>query len=363
MDRNELQKQAVMLLERDKRLLCQWATGVGKSNVVLKFLQRHPGYYCLILVPEQNNIQNWLDEFAKFNVPTDNVQIICYASFHKYERTQWNLLVFDEAPHLDTQKRLKIGSSVKGNYVLALGAVIDDDETYALEACYGKFTKNYISLKQAIQWKILPCPTVNICHISLDNKNKKYLYKGVMYTAKEMYDIHQNNVDKAVGMYNISATSIHKRRMLSMGSARKRFLGTLKTEAVQMLCDKLTEHHKRFLCFCVSIAQARELGGDLAFTSKTPASAKLLERFNNHEIDSLYVVGKLIEGQNLTDIEHGVITQLGGTSRITVQSIGRIMRSKEPVIWIPIVFGTKDDSFLRTVTYEIPEDYIHHYNL
>ena len=88
---------------------------------------------------------------------------------------------------------------------------------------------------------------------------------------------------------------------------------------------------------------------------------KLLEKFNNHEIDSLYVVGKLIEGQNLKDIDCGVIGQLGGTHRITVQSVGRIMRSEKPIVYAPIFDDTKDEDFLHTLIDNIPRDCVKHY--
>lgn len=104
------------------------------------------------------------------------------------------------------------------------------------------------------------------------------------------------------------------------------------------------------------------IGEKNAFTSKTPASAKLIERFNHHEIDSLYVVGKLIEGQNLRDIDCGILNQLGGTQRITVQECGRIMRSQNPVIYVLVMDESKDDSFLYTLTSSVPEKYIKHYN-
>ena len=86
-----------------------------------------------------------------------------------------------------------------------------------------------------------------------------------------------------------------------------------------------------------------------------------LSKFNNHEINSLFVVGKLIEGQNLKDIDCGIIGQLGGTERISVQQIGRIIRSANPVVYIPVFDGTKDDSFLYTVTSNISRDCIKHY--
>lgn len=363
MDRNTLQRNAAERLADRRRLICQWCTGCGKSGVVLQFLKEHHESTCLILVPEQNNIVNWRDEFSKFGVPMELVRVACYASFHKYKNTKWDLVVFDEAPHVDTEKRRLICESVKGDYILALGALIDDEETQALEDAYGNFDKDIVTLKQAIEWGILPSPTVCICHMSLNDTDRNIIYRGKNLTEKEMYRHLVNNVDRAVDEYNSRPNKFTRNRMLRAGSERKRLLGKLKDRAIGRICEALEKKGVRFLCFCASIKQAEALGGDKAFTSKTPVSMHLLEKFNNHEIDSLYVVGKLIEGQNLNDIHRGVIGQLGGTSRITIQSIGRIMRSEKPIIYLPIFDGTKDDSFLYTVTSNIPQDYIKHYKL
>lgn len=363
MTRDELQARAAYRLAKTRRLICQWATGCGKSGVVLRFLKDNPGMSCLILVPEQVNIQNWRDEFTKFGVPDDNVEVVCYASFHKYRKTGWGLLVFDEMPHVDTEKRLSICRSVTGAHVLALGAVIDDDERMSLESVYGRFEVSVISLGMAMSMGVLPAPNVNVIHMSLDNVVKNRVVHGRLCTAKEEYEHIQAKVTKAVDEYNAKSTAFNKQRMLRAGNERKRFLGSLKEDALRSICLRLDGKFRRYICFCASIKQAESLGGDRAFTSKTPVSLKLLDRFNDHEINSLYVVGKLIEGQNLKDIDCGVIGQLGGTQRITVQEIGRVMRSDNPVIYVPVFDGTKDDSFLYTLKSSIPEECIKHYNL
>lgn len=364
MDRSELQSTAVFLLERSKRLICQWATGTGKSNVALGFIKRHPDVRCLILVPEQNNIDNWKHEFSKFGVSTQNVDIACYASYHKYINTNWGLIVFDEAPHLDTDLKREISQSVKGEYVLALGAKIDESEEQTLRDCYGDFYKTTITLEQAVKWGILPKPTVVICHMKLDEQNKIYWYKGKKMSARELYDMYESDVNALVDAYNDEAkrTPAIRERMFKAGILRKRFLGKMKQEAIRTICKRLDDKNRRYLCFCSSVNQANSLGGNRAFTSKTPKSQKVLEKFNSKEINSLFVVGKLIEGQNLVDIDCGVIGQIGGTERITIQSIGRIMRSESPVIYIPIFDGTKDESFLYTLNANMPKDYIKHYN-
>jgi len=361
MDRKELQDTAVFLLERNKRLICQWATGTGKSNVALGFIHKHPDVKTLILVPEQNNIENWKAEFSKFGISAQNVDIACYASYHKYENTEWGLLVFDEVPHLDTDLKREISRTVQGEYVLALGAKITEEEEKTLSDCYGQFYKTTVTLEEAVKWGILPKPVVVICHMQLDDVDKKYWCQGEKRTAKGMYGFYEADVQDCINRYNEKPNPQTKKKMFMAGTKRKRFLGQMKEKAISDICQKLNEKNRRFLCFCSSIKQAELIGGKNAFTSHTPKSMKLLDKFNNHDINSLYVVGKLIEGQNLIDIDCGVIGQIGGTERITIQSIGRIMRSESPIVYVPVFDKTKDDGFLYTLTSNIPNDYIKHY--
>jgi len=361
MTKDELQGIAAQRLVKSRRLVCMWATGTGKSRVALRFLEDHPGITCLILVPEENNIQNWRDEFAKFGVDDANVTISCYASLHKHLHTSWNLLVLDEVPHTDTEKRTAMLKTVWADYILALGAVVDEQEMNSLKSVYGTFDVSRISLERAIEEGWIPRVTVKVMHMQMDDTVPMYWYMGRTYTEKGYYKVLNNQVEKAVNTYNQKANAFNKMRMLSAGNERKRFLGERKLNAIKRICEKLDQKGKRYLCFCSSIKQANELGGENAFTSKSAKSFAHLDKFNNHEINSLFVVGKLIEGQNLKDIDCGVIGQLGGTTRISVQQVGRVLRSKEPVVYIPVFDGTKDDSFLYTVTSNISRDCIKHY--
>ena len=357
-----LQNTAIEALKKDKRLICQWATGVGKSNVALKFIKAHPTITTLIFVPEQDNISNWVHEFEKFQTPMHNVIISCYASMHKYKGTHCGFLVFDEAPHADTPLKRELLSTITADYVLALGAVLTDSEVEALEGTYGSFRKSSFSLDTSIKMGLLPLPIVTVCHLILDDKKLDHWHRGHVYTAAGLYKHLSEKVDAAVKEYDAHPNKLTERKMFNAGLERKRFLGNEKESAIRRLSEHLESLGCRFICFCSSIKQAERIGGENAYTSHSPKSEKHLERFNNHEINSLYVVGKLIEGQNLNDIECGIIGQLGGTERITVQALGRVLRAKNPVVYIPVFDGTKDDSFLYTLTNNVSEDYIKHIN-
>lgn len=364
MTRDELQERAVGWLEENRRLILQWATGTGKSGVVMKFLLKHPGMRVLILVPETNNIQNWENEFEKFGVPIFGVQIACYASLHKFRDESFGLLVLDEAPHTNTEMKSDILSTITADYILALGAVISQEERMTLDASFDcRFEVHTIGLDRAIELGILPEPSVHVIHMNLDNREMRYMMNGKKMTELSAYKNINDEVSSSVQAYNLRPTYANKQRMLRAGSKRKQFLGKVKQDAIHRLCTMLDDRNRRYLCFCVSVKQAESIGGDRAFTSKTPVSMNLLDRFNSGEVNSLFVVGKLIEGQNLKDIHCGVIGQVGASNRITVQEIGRIMRSEKPVVYVPVIDGTKDMSFLRTITDNIPSKYIKHYSL
>lgn len=363
MTRNDIQRYAASCLATDGRLICKWCTGVGKSGVAIKFIKNFLGIKCLIVVPEKDNIDNWCEEFRKFETSLDNVTIICYASLHKYVNTQWDLIVFDEVPHVDTPLKKSICETITADYVLALGAVVTDEEIQTLESCYGRFIISELPIDRAIELGFLPPPTVYIVHCYLENEKKTCYYKQRKVSPRHKYEMMNQEIEAAKNAYEKNPSSYNRQVLNTLGLNRKRFLGRQKDEIIKWICDNLDKKGRRYICFCSSIKQATELGGiERAYTSKSPKSQKHLEKFNNHEINALFVVGKLIEGQNLNDIECGVLGQLGGTERITVQSIGRVLRSKNPVVYIPVFDNTKDESFLYNVKVNIPTNYIKHYN-
>ena len=244
MTRDELQVAAARRLYQDKRLICQWPTGCGKTNVALQFLKYNPGT-ALILVPEKDNIKNWYAEFEKFDISTLGVEIACYASIHKYEGTSWSVIVIDEAPHANTELKSMYFSTIKADYVLALGAYLREEEKEALENLYGRFTVWTISLKQAIDAGFIPHPTVCIIHMQLDNTERKYHTKRGAVTALEYYSRIDNQVKDAVAMYNSSATEWAKVTMKRLGAERKRVLGMLKEDSVAKVCEALRKKNKR----------------------------------------------------------------------------------------------------------------------
>lgn len=136
----------------------------------------------------------------------------------------------------------------------------------------------------------------------------------------------------------------------------KRYLGSLKDQKAQEVLDLIKD--KRYICFCSSIEQAERLGGDNSIHSKKKGSLNTIEDFNSKEIDNLFAIGMIQEGQNLVDIEVGVIIQLDGQERAFVQKSGRAMRADEPLLFILYYKDTRDEEYLQKALEDINPDYI-----
>ena len=69
-------------------------------------------------------------------------------------------------------------------------------------------------------------------------------------------------------------------------------------------------------------------------------------------------MGLLQEGQNLVDIQVGVIIQLDGKERAFIQKFGRSLRAEDPIQFILYYENTRDEEYLKKALDGIDETYI-----
>ena len=137
-------------------------------------------------------------------------------------------------------------------------------------------------------------------------------------------------------------------------------MGELKTPIVKKFLKVVTNN--RYICFCGSIEQADILGKNNSIHSKKDNSAEIIDKFNNKEINNLFAVGMLQEGQNLNDNEVGIIVQLDGQERSFIQKFGRSLRAEDPTQYIFYYKNTRDTEYLQNVLEGINESYIQELN-
>lgn len=394
MTREELQRKAVNMIKTHKLVALQWCTGLGKSKAAIDMANeciQNSSYSILLVVAEAAHKNNWIEEFHDWRLLPCNVKIECYASLHKYRKTHWDLVIFDEAHHLQSDLRMDILSELSADKIILLSATLPEDMKYEIMGLYqGECTSSRVTLKQAIAWGIIPKPKVYIIPLNLDNttsnciieedwgkKDKRVTYKckfserwvymknklkypnvslQISCTPYQKYSYLSEKFDYWKKQFFKTRQERVKNKWLQVGSQRKRFLGELKTREVQHLLELLKD--KRYICFCTSIKQAEELGRKNAIHSEKDNSLDIIRRFNNKEIDSLFAVGMLQEGQNLVDIEVGVIVQLDGQERAFIQKFGRSLRANDPVQFIFYYRGTRDEEYLKNVLEGIDKDYV-----
>lgn len=396
MTRERLIQLAVKGTEEFTSVALLWATGVGKSaaaikmaNAYLKGIKSRKAQV-LLVVAEVPHKDNWQKEFDKWGNINASLTIECYASLHKYRDTKWDLVIYDEAHHLGSDLRKEIFYSIKSVKNIFLSATMSDELISFIEAKVGKLGISRISLQDAIDNNILPEPHIHLVPLTLDNFTKDQLVIEEWGDAKKRVPIYCELKDKwtylrnkkqypnvklcmrctALQKYNYYTEQFEywkkqymnfrqertKNKWMQIGIQRKRFLGEIKTGAVLKLINSLK--NKRFICFCASVAQAELLGKENAIHSKRKKSDTIIKSFNDKKINSLYAVGMLQEGQNLTDIQVGIIIQLDGTERPFIQKFGRSLRAEDPHQYIFYYKNTRDEEYLENILLEVDKIFI-----
>ena len=394
MTKEELQTLPIQLIEQHPRIILQWATGTGKSkaaiDIVNYLIERDGHLKVLLVVAEINHKSNWEREFKKWKLKECDITIECYASLRKYRNSSWDLIIFDEGHHLGSDLRMNLLTEIFSRYIIVLSATLPDQVIYSLNQIFGDFKISKITLGEAIRYGLLPKPKIYLIPLTLDNtcpdysvieewgnKERKITRRCSFYerwgflkhkekypntsliiscTAKQKYDYLTSKCEYWKSRYLTSRVEFLKTKWLQCGSQRKRFLGELKTKVAIELLEKIKD--KRFICFCSSIDQAKILGGENAVHSEESKSLQIIESFNEKRIDNLFAVGLLQEGQNLVDIQAGVIIQLDGKERAFVQKFGRSLRAEDPVQFILYYKDTRDEEYLKKVLEGISEEYI-----
>lgn len=401
-NRTPIQNEAFKKLFKYNNLLLKWGTGTGKSRVAVLacdyIYDRELDPQILLLVAERAHKNNWRVEFEKFlgkeraQEVLKYVIIECYASMHKYSDREWDLAIFDECHHLQSEKRQEILETMKAKYVLALSATPGVKAYDALSWTFGRFEIDEISTQDAIDSEYLPEPRIVCIPLELErfertetidmkmssktvitisdnwsnrwkylrNKQKYARYEIIFHcTQKEKYEYINEQFEYWKKQYFRNQGNERLKNMwLQWGSKRKRFLGELKTTRALELINGLRESSRRFICFCSSIEQAHALGGERAVHSQNKNSPAVIQSFNDRKIDEIFAVGMLVEGVTLTDIEAGIIVQLDGNERQFIQKSGRMYRSENPLIYIFYYKGTRDEEYLQKALEGINEEYV-----
>ncbi len=356
MTREEVEKEALQRIDKTKNLILELTTGFGKSKLAISLINHLCDriYYrdsnpteVLIVVPRKALIKNWELEIKKWGgVKTDYINIICYASLHKYENKWLDVIVFDEIHNLSEAKREILDSIHYKEALIGLSATISrEQKEYFTKNLHAQFIK--CSLPQAIEANILPEPKILLLPLHLDNTNinlkaKRY-NRDCWVTQRGYYNIMSSNIEYQKNRYSATRSERVKRLWLSLAGKRLKWLSEQKENTVLKILSTLKNY--RTLTFCNNIAQSERLG-KYNITSKNKKALEHIDMFNAKKIKHITAVTMLNEGMNLVDCKYGIFCNLNSSERYTKQKLGRLLRHPHPVVIVPYYTNTREEELV-----------------
>lgn len=361
------------------------ATSFGKSLTVSLSLN---GKKCLIACSQLLHFDTWKNEAKKWNIDDSQWQYTSYDSLHKYKGQEFEILVLDEA-QATSELRTDWIQEIRYKELIAASATIPHNVMQRLRTL-GRPKVFKIDLQKAIEWGVLPEPTIKIVSCKLDSVNPNLVYtkgvdkkkKTVSCTYNQYLSTYKFN-KQLRSKYNlkVTCTQVEYHNMLlfqiedydyilkqngyrgvdhifsmkkNIGARRKEFFAESKNSVVK----KILEKHKndRVVVFCNTKKQADLLSGKkyqaVHSDFKTEENQKTIDDFNAGITNKLFSVKQLNESVNLVDPDVCIITQLNGTdeSKVSVansQRLGRGIRAKDPLFYIPVYWNTRDHEYFN----------------
>lgn len=368
MTREEVEKEALQRIDNTKSLILELTTGFGKTKLAISLINHLCDriYYrdgnpteVLIVVPRKALIKNWQLEIEKWGgVKTDYINIICYASLHKYRNKYLDVIVFDEIHNLSLAKREILQSIHYEEALIGLSATISREQK--------DYFKYYLhaqciqcSLPQAIESNILPEPRILLYPMHLDtskiNLKTKRFKKDCWVTQRGYYNIMSANIEYYKDKYNATGNIRTKNLWLSLAGKRLKWLAEQKENTVLAILNALKNY--RTLTFCNNIEQSERLG-KYNITSKNKKALKYIDIFNAKKIKHITAVTMLNEGLNLVDCKYGIFCNLNSSERYTKQKLGRLLRHPHPVIIVPYYKNTREETLVHKMFAEYDKNLI-----
>ena len=348
MTRDELKKYINAEIKEDnKSYILNLPTGYGKSalslHIVNKIKGRNPKV--LLLIAEKAHRNNWKLEIEKYLKKKIDLRIECYQSLHKLKDSSFDIVIADEAHHLNTDKRLQLFYTISLSYSIFLSATFNKKFKELLSSRYNSIEFS-VDLQTAIDNNTLPTPRILILYSDIPKTDsiyelrigrtnnpltircKYYEYRKVKLKNPNATIIASATFEECCKYYKSLRKYYAERKAYDFSRAtrdkylravlnEKRFLGENKTNILIGYAQKFRQANKRFLIFSTSINQAEKIGN--ALTSKSKNQSKIINDFNEGLTNELITVNMLQEGQNLVNTEVGFIAQVDASDRSMIQ--------------------------------------------
>lgn len=366
---------------KNNNILLQLPTGWGKSKCGIELALKDNPESILIVVPRLVLIDNWKEEFIKWDKESylDKVTFSTYAGIQKRTSTKYDVCIYDEGHHI-TDRVLDLKPKAEKNIILS--ATVDKDTKWKLSHHFKNLHTYSIKLNQAIEYNVLPDPIIYLLPMELNptlksetiivhpkgrnevtcdydkrwnyikDKNRKV---NIKCTQLQKYYELNKEIEYWKKRYMATRNEAIKNKWLFLAGARLKWLSSIKYSKLTHLLEYLED--ERVLTFCSSIEQSMDLSL-YCINSKNKNSLKHLEAFNEGKINHITAVNMLNEGMNLRDCRIGIWGVINSSEIMNIQKVGRCLRHKSPILIIPYYKSTREAELVSKMLEDYNKDLI-----
>lgn len=353
-NRNEIQKEALDVLNKHNRCGLNISMGVGKTRIAINHMIDNYNAYIkyLIVIPKNSIKQSWLDEFEKMNHNlSEHIEFTTYLSLNKKNPEDYDIVYLDEC-HSLKEKHEEFLSAFKGSIIGLTGTapVRQGNEKYYMVNKYCPIKYNF-TVDDATNNNILNDYKIIVHYLKLSTKNniKKKGKFGDWYTSE--LDDYKYNTSKVAQSFKKQWPSIMRMTALKTYET--------KIDYAKKLLEKIDTK-------CILFANTQQQADktcDYSYHSKNIQSKDNLELFIKGKINKLSCVEQLSEGVSIPDLEAGIIMHAYGNNRKSAQRIGRLLRlspNKTATCHILCYKDTIDEEWIQSALKEFDTDKILH---
>lgn len=334
------------------------ATGSGKSKIFIDIISKEKKRWLLIVPTEKLKLRNWKEEFIvwnKLDIYNKYVEIQCYASLSKLDLSLYDGVCLDEVHNITINNVQPFKKHYERLKILCLTATEprEDDKKHILYNMIKCPVIYRLTLKNAISKGIVAPLSIIVHEIQLGTE-KIYPVKYKDKTTGLEKTFYQSELE----MYNYINKRLYKKlnptQFDYLFRAKFIYNSKTKTEYAKKLITSMPDN-KRVLIFSQSIKQIEELIKEV-YHSKT--DDKYYELFINEKINKLGVVNSLNEGDNIKNLDIGIIVQGNSNPKNTFQRMGRILRKRKnhsAIIHLIILKNTVDETWYQDILTDYSE--------
>jgi superfamily II DNA or RNA helicase len=342
-------------------------TGFGKSRcgvLGVEYALKHGGN-ALILVPTVQLQDQFIEEFDKWGVSTDNVEVLCYQSAYKLLGNHYSIVLCDEVHlGLSTQYR-KFFDNNTYDKLLCMTATLPEEQEYKDLLDTLAPTVYKISLDACVAAGIVSpyhiyCKPLQLTPV--EQKEYKKINNSFVYYKYQLGQFNAfDEAQRIMGDKN-AHPSDKKSAVMFYRAIRER------KKVVDFASNKIAEFQKLVLnnmgSKILAFSGANDFTDQLC-ASVSPLSAtyhskktkkqreKALEDFRTNKINVLCSTKALNQGLDIPDANMGIMCGITSKALPMIQRIGRLIRFQEGKvgeIYILYVKDSQEEKWLKNAT-------------